>query len=64
MLVLSRKSGERLVLTMGRQVVTVELLRISGNRVQIGVDAPIHIRVAREEVLGKGKSNALRRETA
>lgn len=51
MLVLSRKSGERLVLILGGQRATIELLSVSGNRAQVGVDAPRHIRVIREEIL-------------
>ncbi len=50
MLVLSRKAGERLVLSIGRYRATIEVLAASRGRVRIGVDAPAAIRVLREEL--------------
>jgi len=48
MLVLSRKENQRIVFpNLG---VAVEILRISGNAVRIGVDAPPEIRILREEI--------------
>ena len=49
MLVLSRGPDEKIVFpNLG---ITVQILRIAGNRVRIGVDAPSHIRVLREEIV-------------
>lgn len=56
MLVLSRRSGERLVLIMGGRKATIELLAVSGNRARVGIDAPRHIKVVREEVLDETKT--------
>jgi carbon storage regulator CsrA len=48
MLVLSRKEGERLVIGEG---IVITVVRIDGNRVRIGVQAPPEIRIQREELL-------------
>lgn len=47
MLVLSRKQNERIVVG-GSVVVTV--VRISGDKVRLGIDAPADVRVIRDEV--------------
>ena len=49
MLVLSRKVGEKIVIGGN---ITVTLVRLAGNRVSIGVDAPADIRIVRGEVDG------------
>jgi carbon storage regulator len=48
MLVLSRKLGERIVVPQIDLAVTV--LEIAGNRVRLGISAPAHVEVFREEV--------------
>ncbi len=48
MLVLSRKEGERILI--GDSVV-VTVVRVSGDRVRIGIEAPRHVTVMREELL-------------
>lgn len=48
MLILSRRLGESLII--GDQAVTVTVLSIKGNQVRIGIEAPKHIVVNREEV--------------
>ena len=47
MLVLSRKQSERIKL--GKSIV-VTVLRVSGDRVRLGIDAPSDILVLREEL--------------
>ena len=47
MLVLSRKIGERVCIDSDISFVVVE---VTGNRVRIGIDAPEHIRIIREEL--------------
>lgn len=47
MLVLSRKEGEKLVIGDN---VTVEIVRISGNRITIGIVAPKEVKVLRSEL--------------
>jgi carbon storage regulator len=50
MLVLTRRKGEQLVITMGEQTVLVRVLEIARDRVRLGVIAPKEIAVHREEV--------------
>jgi carbon storage regulator len=47
MLVLSRKVGD--TITIGDNIV-VSINRISGNRVTVGIEAPLHVRVSRSEL--------------
>ena len=47
MLVLGRKVGE--AVHIGDQI-KVKIVGISGNRVKIGIEAPEHIRIAREDL--------------
>lgn len=48
MLVLSRRPGESMVI--GDDVV-VRVLDVRGDQVRIGIDAPRHVRIDREEVI-------------
>ena len=50
MLVLSRKMGE--TIEIGGEI-TIEVLQIKGNRVQIGIRAPKDIRILRGELPSK-----------
>lgn len=50
MLVLSRKVGERLLI--GDQI-AITVVRIQGGGVRIGVEAPPHLAVVREELKAK-----------
>ena len=50
MLVLSRKCGERVVVSLNGEVVTIEIMKVRGSRVSVGVKAPTHVAVHREEV--------------
>jgi carbon storage regulator len=47
MLVLSRKQNERIL--VGDSVV-VTVVRVSGDKVRIGIDAPANVRVIRDEL--------------
>lgn len=47
MLVLTRKPGEAIVIDGD---IRVTVLSVKGDRVRIGIDAPPHVRVDREEV--------------
>lgn len=53
MLVLTRSVGERLVIKDGE--IRLDVLEIKGNQVRIGIDAPKHISVHREEIYNKIK---------
>ncbi|MBS0352083.1 MAG: carbon storage regulator CsrA [Proteobacteria bacterium] len=48
MLVLTRATGERLIIGNGE--VRLHVLEVRGNQVRIGIDAPRHISVHREEI--------------
>ncbi len=52
MLILTRRVNEKLM--VGDEV-TVTVLSISGNQVRIGVNAPRHVPVHREEIYDKVK---------
>ena len=47
MLVLSRKVGEKLVIDGN---ITVEVVKIQGNRISIGIVAPSHVKILRGEL--------------
>lgn len=49
MLVLSRKVGQQIIIG-APPLVTVTVVRISGDKVRIGVDAPKEVEVHRKEV--------------
>ncbi|MCA9195486.1 MAG: carbon storage regulator [Planctomycetales bacterium] len=47
MLVLSRKVGEKLVIG---EKITVEVVRIKGNRITLGISAPLEVSILRSEL--------------
>jgi carbon storage regulator len=53
MLVLSRKVGEKLII--GDQV-TIVVSRVSGNRVMLGIEAPLEVSVLRAEIAAPVKA--------
>jgi carbon storage regulator len=60
MLVLSRSYRQQIVLpTLG---ITFEILRISGNKVRVGIDAPADIPVHRSDVADRVYREGLRHE--
>lgn len=48
MLVLTRSVGERLVI--GNKEIVLHVLEVRGNQVRLGIEAPRHIPVNREEI--------------
>jgi carbon storage regulator len=50
MLVLSRKVNEKIVID-GDIVVTV--VKVEGGQVRLGIEAPGHVKIFRQEILGK-----------
>ena len=50
MLVLSRKVNEKVVIDGG---IVVTVVKIEGGQVRLGIEAPGHIKVFRQEILGK-----------
>jgi carbon storage regulator len=54
MLILSRKVGEKILLSGGIEVVIVG---IRGDKVRVGVEAPKSVAVLREELVKGGEAN-------
>ncbi len=50
MLVLTRKLGESIILTIGSCEIEIELVRINSQSVRLGVTAPEDVRVMRAEL--------------
>ena len=48
MLVLSRKAGEKIRIAND---ITVVVLDVKGNRIRLGVEAPLHMCIVRQELL-------------
>ena len=48
MLVVTRRTGEKIVLDNG---VTIEIVRVRGQEVRVGIAAPPEVAIAREELL-------------
>lgn len=48
MLVLSRKVGEKI--RVGSNI-TIEVRRVAGNRVSLAIDAPLDVRIVRDELV-------------
>jgi carbon storage regulator len=53
MLVLTRSVGERLMINDGE--IKIRVLEVKGNQVRIGIEAPKHIAVHREEIYNRIK---------
>ena len=49
MLVLSRKLNEKIVIDGG---IVVTVVKIERNQIRLGIEAPAHVRVLREEIAG------------
>lgn len=54
MLVLTRSVGERLIINDGE--IKLNVLEVKGNQVRIGIDAPKHISIHREEIYERIKA--------
>ena len=51
MLVLTRSVGERLIINDGE--IRLNVLEVKGNQVRLGIEAPKHISVHREEIYNR-----------
>jgi carbon storage regulator CsrA len=54
MLVLSRKAAQQIVLSTGSETVMIEILKITGNRVHVGIIAPSSVAIRRQEISAIG----------
>lgn len=55
MLILTRRPGERLCIGDN---VTVTVLAVKGSQVRIGIEAPRHVAVDREEIAARKRADA------
>ena len=51
MLVLSRKSQQSILLNCGQGQVRFKIIEVGRDRVSIGVEAPAHVKILREELV-------------
>ena len=58
MLVLSRKLGEKIVIQNGDDTVVVTVVKIDRNQIRLGIEAPMDVRVYREEIAPTRVENA------
>jgi carbon storage regulator CsrA len=52
MLVLTRKTSQSIVLTCDESEVTLKIIRVSRDKVSLGVEAPLNVKVLRAELRG------------
>lgn len=57
MLVLTRSIGERLFILEGE--IRIQVLEVKGNQVRLGIEAPKHIAIHREEVFERIKTEGI-----
>lgn len=53
MLILTRYPNEKIMIQVGNELITVQVLEVKNNRVSIGVTAPKNVPVHREEIYKK-----------
>lgn len=51
MLVVTRKIGESIIIRAGNDTITVSVEAIHGGNVRIGLDAPSHVQILRNELV-------------
>ena len=55
MLVITRKLGESLIIRAGSDTITVSVEAVHGGNVRIGLDAPSHVQILRNELVQNRK---------
>ena len=58
MLVLTRKSEEDIVITVGSHKIVIKILEVRGGKVSIGIEAPKVCSIVRAELLNNNNSNS------
>lgn len=51
MLVVTRKVGEAIIIRAGKETITVSVEAVHGGNVRIGLDAPSHVQILRNELV-------------
>lgn len=51
MLVVTRKVGEAIIIRAGNDTITVSVEALHGSNVRIGLDAPSHVQILRNELV-------------
>lgn len=51
MLVITRKIGESIIIRAGNDTITVSVEAVRGSNVRIGLDAPSHVQILRNELV-------------
>lgn len=51
MLVLTRKAGQQILMDKGR--IQMKVIKVEDDIISIGIDAPLHIDIARQEVFSQ-----------
>ena len=51
MLVVTRKVGESIIIRAGKDTITVSVEAVHGGNVRIGLDAPSHVQILRNELV-------------
>ena len=55
MLVVTRKVGEAIIIRAGNDTITVSVEALHGSNVRIGLDAPNHVQILRNELVQNHK---------
>ena len=58
MLILTRRTGQTIMVGEGPQQITITVLGVKGNQVRIGINAPKSIAVHREEIYERIRDEA------
>lgn len=55
MLVVTRKVGEAIIIRAGSDTITISVEAVHGSNVRIGLDAPSHVQILRNELIQNQK---------
>lgn len=61
MLVLTRNIGKKIIIQTGAEEIEVAVLGANGTQVRLGVDAPPHVTIDREEIAERKRAGVPRR---
>jgi carbon storage regulator len=61
MLVLTRTIGKKIIVQTGSEEIEVAVLGVNGNQVRLGVQAPDHVAIDREEIAQRKAANPVER---